>query len=733
MRRDVNAIGGSARIHGTSIQTGDVSGGIHVHGDPAARLPVPRQLLSVTPHFTDRENDLSALADLHGRFPELSTPLIVVSGPAGIGKTALVSRWLRGMTERFPDGQLYADLRGHSDTGPAAPGDVMSQFLRALGVGEVPRGLGERAALWRSVTAGLHISIMLDNVLSAAQARALLPGGRPSLTVVTSRYRLTGLRADGALYHELGLLEQDAAVEILARGIGAERVRREGGAVHQVVSLCAGLPLAVCLASARLASRPRQPVRTMVEALEQDRGRLAALAVEGELSVYAALDESYAVLTPEAARLYRRLALLPARELDARLAAVALDVPLGEAERLLDVLVEANLVEDTGPDAYRFHDLVRLHAEERGRAEESPAAREETLRRVGDWHLRTASAAQALLSPIQFTLGRTYAYEPALSCPFTDESGALTWLETRRADLMATVRTADEKRWDKLAWQLVDALWPLFHRLRYYDLWIEAHEIGRRAARRDGDRAAERQMLNSGAIGLNAAGRTDDAIDWFTQSLRAAREAGDTRDEGQALLGLGAAHREAGRFREAADHLHRSISTWQAAGYERGVALARIILGEIALEDAERERSGGAGGPAERAAELFSQAYEALVALDDPYDAARALAFSGRASALTGTYDTAAERLGEALRFFASAGSAHWQARVSEMLGTCAREHSLPDTAREHWERARNLYASQSPSNARRVGDLLAGLGDTSRPVDPAGPREERPTDPSES
>ncbi|MEU4198653.1 tetratricopeptide repeat protein [Streptomyces sp. NPDC026294] len=687
----------------------------------------------MTPHFTDRENDLSALADLHGRFPELSTPLIVVSGPAGIGKTALVSRWLRGMTERFPDGQLYADLRGHSDTGPAAPGDVMSQFLRALGVGEVPRGLGERAALWRSVTAGLHISIMLDNVLSAAQARALLPGGRPSLTVVTSRYRLTGLRADGALYHELGLLEQDAAVEILARGIGAERVRREGGAVHQVVSLCAGLPLAVCLASARLASRPRQPVRTMVEALEQGRGRLAALAVEGELSVYAALDESYAVLTPEAARLYRRLALLPARELDARLAAVALDVPLGEAERLLDVLVEANLVEDTGPDAYRFHDLVRLHAEERGRAEESPAAREETLRRVGDWHLRTASAAQALLSPIQFTLGRTYAYEPALSCPFTDESGALTWLETRRADLMATVRTADEKRWDKLAWQLVDALWPLFHRLRYYDLWIEAHEIGRRAARRDGDRAAERQMLNSGAIGLNAAGRTDDAIDWFTQSLRAAREAGDTRDEGQALLGLGAAHREAGRFREAADHLHRSISTWQAAGYERGVALARIILGEIALEDAERERSGGAGGPAERAAELFSQAYEALVALDDPYDAARALAFSGRASALTGTYDTAAERLGEALRFFASAGSAHWQARVSEMLGACAREHSLPDTAREHWERARNLYASQSPSNARRVGDLLAGLGDTSRPVDPAGPREERPTDPSES
>ncbi|MFK8847712.1 tetratricopeptide repeat protein [Streptomyces sp. Ac-502] len=448
--------------------------------------------------------------------------------------------------------------------------------------------------------------------------------------------------------------------------------------------------------------------------------------------MYAALDESYAVLAPEAARLYRCLALLPARELDSRLAAVALGVPLGEAERLLDALVEANLVEDTGPDAYRFHDLVRLHAEARGRAEESPTAREETSRRVADWHLHTASAAQALLSPIQFTLGRTYVYEPDLPCPFTDESGALAWLETRRADLVATVRTADEKRWDELAWQLVDALWPLFHRLRHYDLWIEAHTIGRRAAHRTGDRRAERQMLNSGAIGLNAAGRTEDAIDWFTQSLRAAREAGDIRDEGQALLGIGAAHREAGRFPEAEGHLRRAISAWENAGYERGVALARIILGEMALEEAERERS-GAGGPAERAAELFSQAHEALVALNDPYDAARALAFSGRVSALRDAYDTAVERLGQALRFFESAGSVHWQARVSEMLGACAREHSLPDTARDHWEHARRLYASQSPSNAQRVGDLLAGLGGASRPVDPAGPREERPTGPSES
>ncbi|MFH8404737.1 tetratricopeptide repeat protein [Streptomyces sp. NPDC018019] len=727
----MNAIGGSARIYGTSIQAGDVAGGIHVHSEIAPRPPVPRQLLSVTRHFTDRGRDLSALDDLYEGCAEPAGPLIVVSGPAGVGKTTLVSRWLRGMAVRFPDGQLYADLRGHSAAGPAAPGEVLGQFLRAMGVVQVPLGLEERAALWRSVTDGLRVSIMLDNVFSAAQARSLRPGGRPGLVVVTSRYRLTGLRADGALYHELGLLEQSAAVEIISLGIGAERVRRETTAVQQVASLCAGLPLAVCLASARLASRPRQPMRALVDALTQDRSRLAALAVEGESSVYHALDESYAVLASDAAHLYRSLALLPARVLDSRIAAAALAVSLEEVERLLGVLVEANLLEDTGPDAYRFHDLVRLHAEERGRAEEHPDAREETLRRVGDWHLATASEAQKLLSPIQATFDRVYAYYPDVAPPFTDEGGALHWLESHRSDLMATVRTAYERQWDGLAWQLVDAMWPLFHRLRHYELWTEAHAIGRRAAARVEDRTAERQMLNSGAIGLNAAGRPEEAIEWFEVSLRAAREVGDIRDEGQALHGIGSAHREAGRFRQAARCLTQAIAVWNAAGYGRGVALSRTVLGEMALETAEKESGGGAES-AERAEEHFAAAHEALTALDDPYDAARARAFLGRACSLRGRYDTAVTHLGEALEFFESAGAIHWQARTWEMLGKCAHEHSLTDAARDRYERSRSLYALHSPSDAQRVGDLLAALSGPGEPERPTDPRDERPIRPEE-
>ncbi|MGW7577703.1 NB-ARC domain-containing protein [Streptomyces sp. NPDC054765] len=665
----------------------------------------------MSPHFTDRQHDLAALNALLARRPDESAPLIVVSGPAGIGKTSLASRWLRTTAENFPDGQLYADLRGHSFDGPATPSDVLGQFLRALGVGSVPAGLGEQTALWRSVTAGLRLSVMLDNVFSAAQVRPLLPGGRSGLIVATSRHRLTGLRADGALYHQLGLLDSAAAEEVLSRGVGADRVRSEAHEARELIAFCGGLPLALCLASARLASRPRQPMRSLVEALTQGQRRLAALAIEGEPSVHHALDESYEVLPPEAARLYRRLALLPARSVEARVAAAACALSLEEAERVLDVLVEANLVEDIGPDSYRFHDLVRLHAEARGRAEEPPEDRAEALRRVCDWYVATATRAQQCLSPIQLTLRRTYAFPPELPCPFAEASGALAWLESHRLDLLAAVRAAYEEGWDDTAWQLVDALWPLFHRLRYHDLWLEAHAVGLRAARRGKDRAAERQMLNSGAIGFGVAGRVDDAITWFSWSLEAAREAGDARDEGQALHGIGSAHRQAGRFQVAGAFLNRAIGTWEAVGYPRGAALSRIVLGEMALE------SEGAQWGGVRASEYFERARSTLLAVNDPYDAARALACHGRARVREGAYETGVSELREALAVFEAAGATPWQARILEMLGHSAVEHADVRVARDCFVRAEELYARQSPSDAERVADLLAGL-----PAEPADP-----------
>ncbi|MEW1864185.1 tetratricopeptide repeat protein [Streptomyces sp. NPDC088194] len=696
-----NSISGDARLSGVAIQARDVYGGLHLYSEQ--RL-IPRQLPPVPSHFVNRRRDLEILDRLvAGReSPDSGAALIVVNGPAGIGKTTLVSRWLSERDADFPDGLFYADLRGHTSDGPTPPGEVLGRFLRALGATSVPAALAEQVAQWRSRSAGLKVAVILDNAFTAAQIRPILPAGRQSVVVVTSRRRLTGLALDGADFHRLEGFDAADGVALLSRGIGADRVASELADVHRVVRLCAGLPLAVCLASARLASRPRQPVAVLADALAPDAEGMAALEVEGETTVSKALDASYAVLSTGAALTYRRLGRLPLTTFDARGAAAACAQPLRWAERRLDELVEANLVEDIGPDRYRFHDLIGAHARTLGSADGSPAQCDATVRRVCDWYLRTATAAEQRLTPVQFVLPRDYAHSSDLfdlSVPFDDDAGAIAWLDAYRMDLMVLMREAADRGWHRTAWQLADAMWPLFLKMRHYDLWIEAHEIGLTAARRDGNAEAERQMLNSGAIGLNAAGRHDDAARWYEESLNAARSAGDVRDEGQALLGIGRCHREVGRPDEAAPYLNRAIEVWEACGYPRGAALARTVLGEIAL---------AADRPDDAVAD-FSSARDVLLAADDPHDAARALAFLGRANVRAGEYQVGIGRMEEALAVFASSGAAYWQARTLEMLGQSASEHGDRPAARDLWAQAAGCYEITSPADAHRLRGLAGG------------------------
>lgn len=710
----VNAIGGEARIYGPTVQARAIQGGLHVHYPGAQPEPPPRQLLPVPAHFTGREDDLAALRRLLDTGTGSRQSLIVVSGPGGVGKSALVTKWLRELGEDFPDGHFYADLRAHTVGGPASPREVLGQFLRAFGTRSVPVELAEVASLWRSVTADRQVMVMLDNAHSAAQVRPLLPGGTGGLVVVTSRHMLTHLGGDGARFYSLGGLDADEGLELLARGIGGERVAREPQAARDLAALCAGLPLAVCLASARLASRPRQPVHVMAEALARKPGDLITLEVGGEAVVETALNASYAELTEEGAAVYRRLGLLPVRTYDARIVAACCGESLDRADRPLDELIEASLLEEVGPGICRFHDLVGLHARERALQDEPEDARGEVLRRVCDWYLATATAAEELLTPAQFTLPRDYAFPSALPLPFADKAGALTWLDTRRMDLMAMLRAAVENGWDETAWQLVDASWPLYLHLRHYDLWIESHEIGLAAARRSGNAEAERQMLNSGAIGLAAAERTDEAVRWYAASAEAARAAGDVRDEGQAFLGLGGCHHQAGRRDEAVRHLNRAIELWEGCGYLRGTALARIVLGEIALAE----------GRARTAVECFREAYEVMVSVEDTHDTARALAFLGRAHARAGAGDKGVEELTEALAVFTESGSAHWQARTLEMLGEGARERGDVIAAGEFYARAYALHKVRSPQEARRVRACLDDLHASGASTEPGSTAE---------
>ncbi|MFD0574221.1 tetratricopeptide repeat protein [Kitasatospora gansuensis] len=683
-----NSISGSAQFTGTTVQAREIHGGIHVRVESPA-LPTPRQLLPIPSHFTGRSEELCRL----DRMADPAGPvLVVVTGPAGVGKTALGSYWLRGLAAEYPDGQLYADLRGHAPEGPTDPTEVLGGFLRAFGVSPVPSELAEQAALWRSLTARRRLILMLDNAVSAAQVRPLRPGSDGGVVLVTSRLRLTGLALDGADFLPLGLLAPEAGTELLRSRIGTGRIEAEPDSARQVVDRCGGLPLALCVAAARLAARQAQAISVTAAALGRDTDRLGTLRIGDEDAVQGALDASRRLLSPAARRLYGLLGRLPFAEFGRELA-TAVGGSAAEADDALEELTEVHLLEETGRERLKFHDLVRLHA--RG----TDPGGVDAVRRAVDWYLAVATAAETLISPNHRSMARSYAEQLPRPVPFGDEPGALAWLDAEQFQLMTALRTAAEADWHPTVWQLADAMWPLFLRLRPYALWIEAHERGLAAARAAADPAAEARMLTSGAAGLRNAGRLVEAAEWYRQALALAERSGDPRSGSQARNGLGQLARLAGRPAEAVGHFEQAVALREGIGHDRGAAVFRISLAEARLALDEHPE----------AVRLLELARAQLLAVPDRYEAARALALLGRAN---GTVDPelAERHLRAAIDEFRACGSRHWEARCHELLGELAGSTGDPAEQRARYEHALELYRAVRAPDVDRLTERLVEL-----------------------
>ncbi|MFJ5882048.1 ATP-binding protein [Kitasatospora cineracea] len=695
-----NSITGQVRIEGVALQTGDVHGGVHVHSHAPALLPVPRQLPPAPARLLGRGVELAALDRELRALPAPGGRCLVLAGPPGVGKSALAGYWLRARAGEFPDGLFYADLRSHAPGDPADPVEVLGAFLRALGLSGVPAELGEAAALWRSATARRRIGLLLDSAATAAQVRALLPGSEHSVAVVTSRTRLTGLRMDGAGFLPIGLIDRSAAVELLADRVGADRIAAEPLAADQVVTRCAGLPLAICVVGARMAARPRQPLAATAEALRREADRLAVLRLDGETAVRGALDDSYGALDPEAGRLYRLLGQLPVAEFTPGVAAAAAELSPVLADLTLDTLAGVHLLEERRDGRYRFHDLVRLHARERGRAEESAERCRAAVRRVADHYLATATAAEQLITPGRHNLARDYARPPCCPVEFTGEPAALEWFDRERDQLAAVLRDAARHDEHGLVWQLTDALQPLFIRLRPLGLQLEAHELGLRAARLAGDRAGEQRMLTSGGQALRSAGRPVDSAHWYRQALELAVADGDPRAESQARTGLGHAHRQLGELPAARAQFEEALRLRTAIGYRRGVGLLRIALGEVAVDAADEAE----------AVRQLNAAVADLTAVADPYEVARAQAILGRAHTIAGRYGQARSVLETAREGFAAAGAPHWQARTVEWLGELALAQGDTAAARERFTAAHEAYQRLAAPDTARLARRLESL-----------------------
>ena len=416
---------------------------------PRVGVLVPAQLPRAPSGFAGRGDELAWLT---GLLPaERTEPAVaVLAGPAGVGKSALAVLWAHRNADRFPDGQLFASLRGFDPQhAPMAAADVLTQFLLALGVGveDVPAELDERAALYRSILADRRVLVVLDDARDSEQLHPLLPGGSSSLVVVTTRVRLDGLVArTGARLIVLGTLAADAAEQLIEHMAGTPAQGRDRELRRRLARLCGHLPLALRIAGARLTGGPQWSVAALVEELADERGRLSALDLEdADTSVRAALDVTYRSLRPEHADTVRMLGLFPGTMIGPQPVAALCGVDAEQARRRLRTLAGSFVVTETSREVFVMHDLVRLHAHELAEQELSEVDKAAARTRLVRYYLVGVD-----LSKRQLRAGNPD--EPPVADEFPDvarlpiasAAAAIDWIDQEWANLLAVIESGLE-------------------------------------------------------------------------------------------------------------------------------------------------------------------------------------------------------------------------------------------------------------------------------------------------
>ena len=562
---------------------------------PALSWP-PRELPAGVPHFTGRADMLAALTEMLDRSrPECSGTVVIsaINGTAGVGKTALAVHWAHQVAERFPDGQLYVNLRGYDPSGaPLPPAEAIRGFLDALGVpaADVPAVPQAQAGLYRSLMAGQRMLILLDNARDAAQVRPLLPGSAGCLVLVTSRSQLTGLAAaDGARLLTVDVLTDAEARTLLSRRLGAGRVAAEPAAAAELIMLCARLPLALNIAAARAGARPNHPLAAVAAALRGERGRLDAFDTgEPASSARTVFSWSYRNLSEPAARMFRLLGLHPGPDITVAAAASLAGIPAEQASRCLDELTATHLVTEQAAGRFSFHDLLRAYAGEQADACDSPPERRAALGRMLDHYLHTAQAAAGLLCPGRDLLVLSPPGEGVRPEPHAGSAAALAWFIAERPIVSAAVMLAAEAGLDARAWQLGWILGRYLHRSGYWQEWLATLRTALAAAGQAADLAGQAYVHRDLGGALTCLGHGQDADTHLRLALRLYQRLGDRAGQAHALLYLGKMLEELqGRPRAALRYVLRALELFRAAGHRAGQANAssnagwcRSVLGE---------------------------------------------------------------------------------------------------------------------------------------------------------
>ncbi|GGM30440.1 SARP family transcriptional regulator [Dactylosporangium sucinum] len=538
----------------------------------------PAQLPPPVGWFTGRAAELRALDEAAAE-----TGVVLVRGHGGIGKTALAVQWAHRVAERFGDGQLFVDLRGHDPATALSPAEVAAVLLRCLGVPDdrMPHDLSERIATYRTLLAGRRMLVVLDDAGRTDQVTPALPGAGASLLLVTSRHQLPALVTHAEVRAvALDVLGREDAARLLTRVVGADRVAREAAAAERLVSLCGRMPLALRIAAAKLVTEPGRSIAASAGELERD--RLAHLGVEDDArSVAAVFDSAYRTLSPPARQLFRRLSLHPGPHVAAALCS-ALAPAAGLAE-----LTAAHLVMQPAPGRCRMHDLIRAYG--RGRTDERERAT--TAELIMDWYLVSAHAANQVLDSSQDRIAPVLRH-PAPPVPFgPTRAAALAFLEAELPNLPVLVRHAAQTGQEAAACQLTYLLSGFFGARGNWSERVDMCRPAIAAARRLGDRAVEAEMHRALGVAYRATYRLEPALASHLRALALLRELGDERGLAYVYNNIGGANAELRRFPAAIAAYRLSLRLHTATGNRHGAVAARRNLGYTYIRMDRVERS----------------------------------------------------------------------------------------------------------------------------------------------
>jgi DNA-binding SARP family transcriptional activator/tetratricopeptide (TPR) repeat protein len=549
------------------------------------RPAVPAQLPVDVRGFTGRDSELAQLDRIRGAADQQPAAVAVVSGTAGVGKTALAVHWAHRVADRFPDGQLYVNLRGFDSVGRVMePAEAVRGLLDGLGVPpeRVPPTLDAQTALYRSLLADRRMLILLDNARDAEQARPLLPGTSTALVVVTSRHLLTPLvAAEGAEPLTLDVLSTVEARELLGRRLGPGRVAAEPEAVDAIIAACARLPLALCVAAAR-ARQTHFPLAALAEELGEAGDRLDVLdAGDPASQVRAVFSWSYKALPPAAARLFRLLGLHPGPDISVAAASSLAGASRQETRRLLTDLARANLLVEHVPGRYAFHDLLHAYASDLTRSHDPEGERRAATGRLVDHYLHTAHAADRLVyphrDPIPLALG---PHRPGTSPEhLANFEEAMSWFGAEHPVLLAVLRQAADAGLDAHAWQLAWATSTFLDRRGFWHERAAAWHTAVDAARRVGDQAAQASALRIVGHTDTRLGRYDDAYVHLRHALDLFRRGGDPAGQARVEHNLAMLRERQGDLRPALGHAQRALTGYEVAGHLRGQAHALNAVG----------------------------------------------------------------------------------------------------------------------------------------------------------